>query len=86
MDLLVPKARVALERYGHQIVVGNELHSRKYEVVFVARHPEVGPGEQAEGFEEKWLRIDEKASADGKEIEEDIIRELVRRHSVWYGS
>lgn len=36
-NLLVPKARAALERYGHQLVIGNELHKRKAEVVFVER-------------------------------------------------
>lgn len=34
-ELLIPKARAALARYGHQIVIGNDLHRRKYEVVFV---------------------------------------------------
>ncbi|KAL7422737.1 Phosphopantothenate--cysteine ligase cab2 [Cryptotrichosporon argae] len=34
-QLLVPKARAALTRYGHQLVVGNLLHTRKHEVVFV---------------------------------------------------
>lgn len=33
----MPKARAALARYGHQLVIGNELHSRKYRVVFVER-------------------------------------------------
>ncbi|GMK59241.1 hypothetical protein CspeluHIS016_0702560 [Cutaneotrichosporon spelunceum] len=36
-NLLIPKARAALARYGHQLVIGNELHSRKYRVVFVER-------------------------------------------------
>lgn len=31
----MPKARAALSRYGHQIVIGNDLHRRKFEVVFV---------------------------------------------------
>lgn len=35
--LLIPKSRAALARYGHQLVIGNELHRRKYEVVFVER-------------------------------------------------
>jgi hypothetical protein len=34
---LIPKARQAIERYGHQIVVGNLLATRKSEVVFVWR-------------------------------------------------
>jgi len=36
-DLLLPKARQALERYGHQVVIGNDLHRRKFEVVFVSK-------------------------------------------------
>lgn len=35
--LLVPKSRAALSRYGHHLVVGNELHTRKHKVVFVER-------------------------------------------------
>ncbi|WWC63337.1 uncharacterized protein I303_105937 [Kwoniella dejecticola CBS 10117] len=35
--LLIPKSRAALSRYGHQLVIGNDLHRRKYEVVFVER-------------------------------------------------
>ncbi|KAF7303170.1 Phosphopantothenate-cysteine ligase [Mycena kentingensis (nom. inval.)] len=46
--LLIPKARAALNRYGHQVVIGNELHTRKYQVVFVERKkkplPPLPPG------------------------------------------
>ncbi|KAK8854770.1 hypothetical protein IAR55_003509 [Kwoniella newhampshirensis] len=41
--LLVPKSRAALSRYGHQLVVGNELHRRKHEVVFVERRATSSP-------------------------------------------
>lgn len=73
-SILIPKARGALERYGHQIVVGNLLDTRKHEVVFVRR----------EG--EEWLRIPADAADKGsrgevvKEIEEDIIEHLVTLH------
>ncbi|VDB88818.1 unnamed protein product [Peniophora sp. CBMAI 1063] len=79
--LLIPKAQGALERYGHQIVVGNELHRRKYEVVFVSRDPQ-----SPEDITSSWLRIDPKAlNARGKakEIEEEIVRELNARHDAW---
>lgn len=33
----MPKAKAALSRYGHQLVIGNELHKRKHEVVFIER-------------------------------------------------
>ncbi|KZV72733.1 DFP-domain-containing protein [Peniophora sp. CONT] len=82
--LLIPKAQAALERYGHQIVIGNDLHRRKYEVVFVSRDPT-----KAESVTSSWLRIDPKAmNARGKpkEIEEDIVAELNARHDTWIAS
>lgn len=30
---------MALERYGHQVVIGNDLNRRKFEVLFVSRVP-----------------------------------------------
>ncbi|EJC99315.1 phosphopantothenate-cysteine ligase [Fomitiporia mediterranea MF3/22] len=96
LTLLVPKARAALERYGHQVVIGNELHTRKYEVVFVARTASSpssaststpdGINSRSTNIEETWLRITEQASHMGKEIEEDIVDELVRRHISWIRS
>ncbi|ORX38493.1 putative phosphopantothenate-cysteine ligase [Kockovaella imperatae] len=42
--LLIPKSRAALSRYGHQLVIGNELHHRKQRVVFVEpAHPSSTP-------------------------------------------
>jgi phosphopantothenate---cysteine ligase (ATP) len=86
---LIPKARAALARYGHQVVIGNDLHRRKFEVVFVS--PVNGPPVQENGanvdsakFMESWLRID-LAQNSSKEIEEDIVAELVKRHRVWAG-
>lgn len=46
--LLIPKSRAALSRYGHQLVIGNDLHKRKQEVVFVERQqptPQKGSGD-----------------------------------------
>ncbi|PWN89537.1 DFP-domain-containing protein [Acaromyces ingoldii] len=97
-DLLIPKARAALERYGHQVVVGNDLHRRKFEVVFV--EPD---SSQEEGYRETWIKLkpplaeagadagtrsdtETKPGATGgteKEIEEDIVRELSKRHEDW---
>ncbi|RDB30583.1 Uncharacterized protein C4B3.18 [Hypsizygus marmoreus] len=107
-DLLIPKARVALERYGHQVVIGNDLHRRKFEVVFVSRKPlpPLPPGVKVEAtptpaadydpenpppdtFVETWLRIPipppsvPHTTNQIKEIEEDIVAELVRRHTQW---
>jgi len=93
--LIVPKARVALERYGHQVVIGNDLNHRKYEVVFVSRKgssshgAEGNTGDDSSAFVESWLRINPPASSpvlgtdDIKEIEKDIVAELVRRHERW---
>ncbi|GAA6062642.1 hypothetical protein JCM10212_003454 [Sporobolomyces blumeae] len=72
--LIIPKARAALERYGHQIVIGNSLTDRKHEVVFVEPHGE------------EWLRIQEGEkgpAGEVREIEEDIIRKLVGLHDRW---
>ncbi|KAK7044862.1 DFP domain-containing protein [Favolaschia claudopus] len=166
--LLVPKARAALERYGHQVVIGNELHTRKWQVMFVERKrkplPPLPPGVEEEAtleagnpelettaqeevpaaasnvlpttstedgdaaqgsqttaetaateetsvpapppppksptnntndsmtFVESWLRIPNTPTVTGtpqvkeKEIEEDIVAELVRRHALWINS
>jgi phosphopantothenate---cysteine ligase (ATP) len=85
-NLLIPKAQAALERYGHQVVIGNDLHRRKYEVVFISRS-----AKSASGFEESWLRIAQPITPKPsdpsivpiKEIEEDIVEELVRRHQAF---
>lgn len=95
---MVPKARAALERYGHQVVIGNDLMRRKHEVVFVSRKalPPLPPGAEPDSaaadpaedtFVESWLRIDVPTASPTtnqvKEIEEDIVAELVRRHERW---
>ncbi|KAG6860557.1 hypothetical protein C0995_009839 [Termitomyces sp. Mi166 len=103
-QLLIPKARTALERYGHQVVIGNELHRRKYEVVFISRKelPSLPQGAKApsqdveekaysDKFTETWLKIpvptasSNPATNQVKEIEEDIVAELLRRHERWIG-
>jgi phosphopantothenate-cysteine ligase len=45
-DLLSIKARTALDKYAHHLVIGNLLNTRKYEVLFVSA-----------GGGEKWLRV-----------------------------
>jgi phosphopantothenate-cysteine ligase len=76
-DLLIPKARAALERYGHQVVIGNNLVRRKYEVVFVER-------KESGSFQETWLRQGAEENERGeREIEKDIVRELTDRHDKW---
>ena len=75
-----------MERYGHQVVIGNDLHTRKYQVVFVVRSdsPTInGDGDANHRDPETWLRVDDDDIAKGKEIEEDIVAELVKRHDIW---
>lgn len=45
-SILVKKAKYALEKYSHHLVIGNLLSTRKWEVVFVSR---------MDG--EKWIRV-----------------------------
>jgi len=87
-DLLIPKACAALERYGHQVVIGNDLNRRKYEVVFVSRRTSsTTTADDDSGFQKNWLRIDPSSPSSNprhvKEIEEDIVAELVSRHKIW---
>jgi phosphopantothenate---cysteine ligase (ATP) len=78
---LIPKSRDALQRYGHQVVIGNELHRRKFEVVFVSRANESNDGDSST-FVESWIRLQD----DQTEIEDEIVRELVKRHGEWIKS
>ena len=71
-SLLIPKSRAALERYGHHLVIGNILTTRKHEVVFIQKSSE------------SWLRLNEAEKVEeGREIEEDIVGRLVGMHSAW---
>ena len=83
---MIPKARASLERYGHQVVIGNDLHTRKYQVVFVVR-PNVPAsainGDLSKINSDTWLRVNDDDIANGKELEEDIVIELVKRHDIW---
>jgi len=46
-SLLVYKARTALQRYAHHLVIGNMLSTRKWEVVFITPDPPY----------ERWIRV-----------------------------
>ncbi|KAK4508926.1 uncharacterized protein ATC70_013549 [Mucor velutinosus] len=73
-NLLVPKARQALTRYGHQVVIGNMLKTRKQTVTFITQHSE------------KVLSLTPQQMENGIEIESEIIPELVRIHQNWIDS
>jgi len=94
--LLIPKAKQSLARYGHQVVIGNDLHSRKYQVVFVSpsrsspppsssppSSTTTKPSKEDTTYVEEWVRLSEAQSARGVEIEEAITQQLVERHQAW---
>ena len=70
-SLLVYKSRQALTRYGHQIVIGNLLTTRKLEVIFITKDSE---------FE---IKLTEQEVNNDVEIESKIIPELIKRHDEW---
>jgi phosphopantothenate-cysteine ligase len=69
--LLVPKAREALAKYGHQMVVANMLHTRKRTITLVT--PE----------EEEEIVMGEKELKSGHEIEEKFVPAIVQAHAGW---
>lgn len=86
--LLIPKARASLERYGHQLVVGNELNTRKWKVVFVHSPASSSATTTTTGGDggEEWIVLEGGESAaeeGGKEIEEEIVKRLAQRHGSW---
>ena len=65
-QILLDKARLALRKYGHKLVIANQLHTRKHRVILVEEdsHEEVTVGE------------DEQV-----EIEERIVEKVLAKHS-----
>ncbi|KAJ2809467.1 Phosphopantothenate--cysteine ligase cab2 [Coemansia guatemalensis] len=68
-NLLAPKAKYALEKYGHQIVVANLLNTRKWQVWLITKH-----------HDPFLLQIPLKELENGHDIEQDLVAELARRH------
>jgi phosphopantothenate-cysteine ligase len=64
-SILIPKARASLERYGHQLVIGNLLHTRKYEVVLVSRKELVDDGTERDSGNLTDRGRGEEVDADG---------------------
>ncbi|KAJ2157580.1 Phosphopantothenate--cysteine ligase cab2 [Coemansia sp. RSA 552] len=71
-SLLIPKAKHALEKYGHQIVVANLLDTRKRQVWLVTRDSDPC-----------LLQISPEQLAQGRDIEQDLVAELARRHALY---
>lgn len=67
-ELLLKKAHQALERYHHQLVIGNLLQTRKREVVFVTT------------TDEHWYRLPE---GDNGEIEKLIVPAVTEHHEAY---
>ncbi|CAB3402569.1 unnamed protein product [Caenorhabditis bovis] len=67
---LIPKAKAALAKYGHQLVIANILESRKYRVIFV--RPQNEDGEE--------ITVSEEELKAGCEIEEKIINRVKTLH------
>ncbi len=71
-NLLVPKARQALAKYGHSLVIGNLLQTRKTEVQLVSSDKD---DVEATKIELSATEIDEKV-----EIEIKIVGEVKKLH------
>lgn len=63
-----------MTRYGHQVVIGNMLTTRKQAVTLITKD-----GERA-------ISLTDEELANGKEIESLIIPELVQIHQHWIQS
>lgn len=70
--ILIEKSKGALERYQHQLVIGNLLQTRKKEVVFV----------HSDGSE-LWIKLTDKQKEDHMDIEGLIIPAVIKEHSEW---
>lgn len=70
--ILIKKATQALDRYNHQLVIGNLLQTRNKEVVFVDQNNRKGT----------WIRT----GGDHSVIEGLIIPEVIKYHEKWIKS
>ena len=68
-ELLVTKAEQALNRYGHHLVIGNLLTTRKWEVVFITP-----------GGGEHWLRVPKSRRSKSFSGVENMIGLAERKH------
>ena len=75
-DLLLQKSLTALKRYGHQVVIGNVLNTRKLRVLFISS--------QSEGS--VWVELSNEELENGIEIESRIVEKLIQMHSNWISS
>lgn len=66
--ILVPKAKGALLRYRHELVIGNILERRKKEVILVSAEDEMP------------ISLSDAELGQGVEIEAPLVAEVARRH------
>ncbi|WPK23455.1 hypothetical protein PUMCH_000696 [Australozyma saopauloensis] len=71
-SILIKKSVQALNRYHHQLVIGNLLQTRKNEVVLVT------PDEA-----QNWIRLDDTQKHQNVEIESLIIPAVIQEHENW---
>jgi len=74
-EILMKKARGALDSYGHQVVVANLLSTRRSAVTIVSRQKDSGEEEVYD------LRLTEEQLNEGVEIEKLIIEKLSGFHA-----
>lgn len=67
--LLVAKAEQALKRYQHDLVIGNLLTTRKWEVVFITRNGG-----------ERWLRVPKARRSKSISGVEELVGKAERKH------
>lgn len=72
--LLLLKARKALDTYQHQVVVANILEERRRKVTVITADSETE------------LELSEEQMKDGKELEEDLVQDLVAKHGAFIQS
>ncbi|KAI8896154.1 DNA/pantothenate metabolism flavoprotein [Globomyces pollinis-pini] len=70
-SILISKAQTALQRYGHQLVIGNLLQTRKWIVWFITH-------DQSEE-----LKLSDDDVKNQVEIEKYIIQKLIVKHDHW---
>lgn len=71
--ILEAKAKASLQTYGHELVIGNVLSTRKHTVKLVSRH----------GVEDIALSASEREPSSGVEIEQHIVARLVTLHKAF---
>lgn len=82
--MLIPKSRAALSRYGHQLVIGNDLHKRKYEVVFVEREQPGPSSPPQKGQGDSRLHGAQTPPVTDKMDGGDVFKPVEQYKETWY--